>query len=830
MNGLSEQSNNYSKNNGINTSIDVLNNFFESTENMLFKIFAILNNSSISEEEQSELHRLIHTYKSEFATIGALQARDLIHRTESLIDKVKNGISNFEDIKDDVMLNLQISKNIIINYKNNKFNYVYENFNIKKLGKCQQFTNELINILNNNTFDLEKFKEQTKSLQKILPDSKIKTYLINNISNYNNILDLKTKVNNINKMLELILIGNINYYDDVLTIDKNNNIKDINETVKKQEIKEETIDIGLSQLDNLIYISNEMKILNSSLETFCVDYKNFTLDLRENNLNLNKIIKELSTLLDSKINAVKKNSEIDENFDPLELDQYNRLHELVRMLSEANNDTNDIYMAINNKESTIFDINENQSKRITNLQDNLMQKRLVNFGTYKEYFIATINQVNIEIIGEGIEVDKFLLDKLKSVLSHILRNSVDHGLETEDERIKNKKPPVGTIKIKATLKDGNVILQIEDDGKGISIQKIKDKAVSIGLWNKNMPMNNRQAINMINLPKFSTAEKLTQHSGRGVGLDAVKEQVLGMGGQYEVYSEEGYGMKTIIKIPTMISSFPALLVNVSGYKYSIPLSIIEHVGSIAELNTDNKTHYKYKNEEIEIYNMSDLLGIKDVNNNLNNFVILSEDDNKIVVKVENIIDIKDIPIKQLNKSLSNVPGLIGATILSDGNPSFIINPIKSKQDLLRYLGTVEALNIYFENNFRADNSYIDLSNKCIMVVDDSITMRKSYQRFLIKEKYDVVLAKDGQDALEKLVYTRPDAILLDVEMPRMDGFEFLKYIRDNNEYKDIPVIMITSRISEKHQNYAYSIGVNEYIGKPFNENEMATLLVKYVKK
>lgn len=820
-------------------SNEVLNNFFETSNNMLSRIFNILDNSSISEDEQSELHRIIHTYKSEFSTIGALEARDLIHRTESLMDKVKNGISTFNEIKEDVILNLKISENIINNYKQKKYDYSFENFNIAKIEKSQKFINEAFNILNAEPFNIEEFKEKILFLRKILPESKLKQYLNDNLINATNldIKDYKKILTDISKMLELVLEGDINYYEDIIQINQSEMIKNINNILnKKQEIKEETIDIGLSQLDNLIHISNEMKILNSSLETFCLEYKNTTLDLKENNFNLNKLIKELNSLLDLKINAIKKSSKLDENFDPLELDQYNRIHELVRMLSEANNDTNDIYMAINKKQSVIFDINENQSKRITNLQDNLMQKRLVKFITYKDYFIATINQaaqelnkeINIDIIGETIEVDKFILDKLKSVLSHVLRNSVDHGIETKEERITNGKTPIGTIKIMATLKDGNVILTIEDDGRGISIDKIREKAISLGLWKENSPMNNQQAINMINLPKFSTAEKLTQHSGRGVGLDAVKEQVLSMGGQYESYSEEGNGMKTIIKIPTMISSFSALLVNVCGYIYSIPLSIIDYVGSTTELS--NKEHYKYKNEELEIYNMSDLLGLKDSNTGLNNFLVLSEDQSKIVIKVEKIIeDIKDIPIKQLNKSLSNVPGIIGATILSNGEPSFIVNPIKSKKDLLKYLGSVDALNKYFEENFRATHD-IDLSNNYIMVVDDSITIRKSYERFLVKEKYDVILAKDGQDALEKLVYVNPDAILLDVEMPRMDGFEFLKYIRDNKNYQDIPVIMITSRISEKHKNYAFSIGVNEYIGKPFNESEMLALLAKYIKK
>lgn len=702
---------------------------------------------------------------------------------------------------------------------------------------------------------------------------------------------LMDRMDNINQLIEEVQKGNVHYRIPSFKLmerrhlyNRSHNIavKDIHsndveylpkETEKK--IKEKSVQqtlvkktalsnatnkpfkIPVDIMSRLITEINEAGLVRSGLLTSAFDNQNLLKEFEENLDRLKRMLRELEIHAESQIQSRKSQiEESGEDFDPLELDRFTRLQELTRFLTEGVNDIFDIHQLmskISNNQETML---ASQERSINEVQETLGRTRLVPFSTVSSVFERVVmltqkevgKNIDFRIEGESTEIDGTLIDKLKTPLEHILRNAISHGIETPEERESVGKNPTGKVTIYVSHHSGKIYITVKDDGAGIKIEKVRRKAIDKGLWEADKLMTATQAADMICLPNFSTADKLSEIAGRGVGMDAVRNSVFALGGNFELHSTEGEGLVVNMQVPTTIATIGALICQIGDEKVALPVDIVDNVFMIkAEelFEAYNKGYIHYINplnsedRVIDFRFMLDVMGLsnggvltpKDIKK-FNHIAVVKSEGQFLAVLVDEILGVREVPLRPASTLLAALPGVIGVTILNDGKAGYVMDIIRAKNTLLRELNITITKEQLMPPHVM--NAGYNVSNKerigkpLVLVVDDSLTVRKATERFLHKSGFDYALAKDGQDALEMLSSISPDLILLDVEMPRMDGFEFAKHVREHHMYSEVPIIMITSRIAEKHKTNAMAIGVNEYTGKPFKEEEMLELMHKYI--
>lgn len=549
---------------------------------------------------------------------------------------------------------------------------------------------------------------------------------------------------------------------------------------------------------------------------------------------------ELHTETQMQSNHVLHQQENDDNFDPLEFDRFTRLHELSRSINEHVNDSFDLQQSLSKLGYQQEEMLEQQDISISDVRSNLMKTRLIPFSTISSRLRKIVEQtskevnktVKIFINGGDITIDSAILEKVVSPIEHAIRNSLAHGIESAERRAEIKKDPVGSITVTLSSKGGKMVIEIKDDGGGIAVSRVCEKAISKGMWKEGVPMSPDDAAELICMAGFSTADSVSQVAGRGVGMDVVKSEIQSLGGHFVLKSKTNEGLKVLFFLPSSVSSSSALLVESMQEQIFIPTDNIEDVLLLnkeqVSIARENKT-IAYGKEQIAIpyHRLSDVYHLEssreDSDQALSDFyraVVMSDEEKGLfVIEVDKVLGEQSISVKPLKNALSLMPGVSGTSILSSGTPAFVVNPVLTLKDNKHRFAI---------NNIQdVDLMITKKKTSVIMVVDDSITVRKITSRFLLKNNFECILAKDGLDAIEKLTQLTPDVILLDVEMPRMDGFEFAKHIKGTEKFRDIPVIMITSRTASKHRDHAMGLGVSEYIGKPYKEEFLLELINKY---
>lgn len=736
-----------------------------------------------------ELSRSLHTLKGSIGVTGANKARKAIHEMETILEKIR-----FEAVELGMPLDISIAKNIM------------------------------------NRFDF--FKAMIEEIDQ------------GNIENYENIGFAKQNkiMNETSAAVAIIENQEEHILDNVVAM-----------PLAKKSKDDAFVKVDVHTLNVLSDEMNEVKLGNASNETSINQSLIHIKEFEEIVNIMNKKLRELELETDSQIQSKylliedAKTTGIDHSMDSLELDRYQDIHEIVKSFSESVNDTFDIYQALKRITEEMQAILITQKRAIEETENNLSKARLIPFSSKSDISQQLIRKLAQELgkkarlmtRNDSIEVDRSVLNKIGPALDHALRNCLTHGIEMPEVRKAKGKREEGTIEINVKQEGGRLYITIEDDGAGVNIEKVREKAIEKGLWDVNSPMNDRQAVDMICLPSFSTVDVANHHAGRGVGLDVVRNDILAMGGKYEIISHFGKGMKVEIQLPTSISTVSALMVSTGTEVLGIPVEVIIDVRQLSkeevlEANASGKISLIIEGEqrEIDFRYLSDLMGIHHdpkIMATYKHLIVCQDRDGAIAVLVGELIGVNELPIKPLGRTLSGVPGVVSATLLPNGSAAFIIDPARARTTLLRYHGLEDN-----ESSLPVKN-IIDISNtiaakKMIMVVDDSITLRKAAVRLLQKEGFDYVTAVDGQDAIEMLATVSPDVIILDVEMPRKDGFVFAQYVREHQRFKEVPIIMVTSRIAEKHQKRAKALGVNEYISKPYKDDELMNYIRQYLDK
>jgi chemosensory pili system protein ChpA (sensor histidine kinase/response regulator) len=437
-------------------------------------------------------------------------------------------------------------------------------------------------------------------------------------------------------------------------------------------------------------------------------------------------------------------------------------------------------------------------------------------------------RVELNLENAEVEIDRNVLERMIGPFEHMIRNSIDHGIESEAERRRKGKPPHGRINIATSQEGTEVIIRFSDDGVGLNIEAIRAKAIERGLMSRDANLTEEELIQFILMSGFSTAEKITHVSGRGVGMDVVHSEVKQLGGSMSVDTERGVGTTFIVHLPLTLSITQALMAYVGDQLFALPLGSvvniiefpIEKIDSLAVGSNPMLSH----NEQVYPYmHLGQRLGIASTPRNGKKVPILiaRTGTREVAIQVDGLGGTREVVIKSIGPQLSALKGLAGATILGDGRVVLILDipGLWFREDV-----------IYFEHRPEGKVAQEVRARPVVMVVDDSLTVRKITSKHLQKRGIDVLVAKDGIDAVEQLRDHIPDVMLVDIEMPRMDGYELTTRVRSDENLKHIPIIMITSRAGAKHRQKAFDLGVDMYMSKPYQEDELYknvdTLLAK----
>jgi chemosensory pili system protein ChpA (sensor histidine kinase/response regulator) len=607
--------------------------------------------------------------------------------------------------------------------------------------------------------------------------------------------------------------------------------------VAARAAQQELIRVRADLLDNLVNFAGEVSIYRSRLEAQMGGFRFNLVEFEQTVSRLRDQLRKLEMETEAQIlSRFQRETEQSGNteFDPLELDRFSTLQQLSRALAESVSDLVSIQNLLDDIARQSETLLLQQSRVSSDLQEGLMRTRMVPFESLVPRLRRILRQTaselgkkaQLKVEGTQGEMDRTVLERMTAPFEHMLRNSLAHGIESPEARVGKGKPEEGTVSIKVSREATEVLIQVTDDGGGMNRDAIRTKAIERGLMTPDATLSDRDIFQFVLEAGFSTASEVSKVAGRGVGMDVVASEVKQLGGSLELDSDVGAGTRITIRLPFTLAVAQAVMVRLGEATYAIPMTSITGVTRMPRKELDRRLEQKqldlnYGGEIYQIYDLGDLLrspvghGIDETQVPL---LMSKTGDQRAAVRVTQVIGSKEVVVKSAGAQLSIVPGIFGATIMGDGRVVVILDlaPLVRHGVALRQAPELAAELELME----PAPEPAPRRQPLVMVVDDSITMRKVTTRVLERSNIDVFTAKDGLDAVEQLQDRMPDVILLDIEMPRMDGYEVATYIRNDNRLKHIPIIMITSRTGEKHRQRALEVGVDRYLGKPYQETDL----------
>lgn len=606
---------------------------------------------------------------------------------------------------------------------------------------------------------------------------------------------------------------------------------------------QEMVRVAAELLEELVNLAGETSISRGRLEE---QVSEFGLALDEMDATLQRLNEQLRRLdMETEAQILFRQeqlAELDDNFDPLEMDRYSSIQQLSRSLLESTSDLLELRNTLGNKARDTETLLLQQSRVNTELQEGLMRSRMVPFSRLVPRLRRIVRQVSAEL-GKQVdlafsnvegELDRSMLERMVAPLEHMLRNAVDHGIEKPGARAAVGKPERGRIEVALAREGSEVVISIRDDGAGINLMKVRQKAVESGLMRPDAELSNSEILQFILQAGFTTADKVTQISGRGVGMDVVSAEIKQIGGTVHISSQAGAGTEFIVRLPFTVSVNRALMVRIGEDLFALPLNTIEGIVRLSPFELEHyyrteDARFEYAGEPYQVSYFGTLLQSAaqpklSVDDMQLPVLLVRSEGHAMALQVDAIMGSREIVVKSLGPQFAGVQGVSGATVTGDGTVVVILDAHALLRRQAAQLARPEMPLLQVEQQpAQAPQE----RQQTVMVVDDSVTVRKVTSRFLEREGYLVTTAKDGQDAVIQLQDNIPDLILLDIEMPRMDGFEVARHIRSSSRLRDIPIVMITSRTGRKHRDHALSLGVNHYLGKPYQEEVLLAAIREY---
>ncbi|HUO79335.1 MAG TPA: Hpt domain-containing protein [Steroidobacteraceae bacterium] len=592
-----------------------------------------------------------------------------------------------------------------------------------------------------------------------------------------------------------------------------------------REDRQELARVDAELLDSLLNSAGEVSIHRARLEQQLSSVEFNLAELARVVQRLREQLRKLEIETEAQILHRHHDDRRRDDFDPLEMDQYSSLQQYSRALLESTSDVASLQGLLESQTREAQNLLMQQARIVTDLQNGLMRTRMVPFQRHVPRLTRTVRQtaadtgkkVDLVVSGATGELDRQVLDRMLPPFEHMLRNAVVHGIEPPLERVQRGKPEQGRIEVALKREGAEVVIVVQDDGSGMNLRAIREKALSLGLIEPKQTLSDQEAMQLILEPGFSTASSVTHAAGRGVGMDVVATEIKRLGGALQIDTTSGQGTKFTIRLPFTLAVSQALIVRAGEEFYALPLPTVESVVRLPR--SDVQRHlaeggpsFDYGGQRYRFQHLGSFVGGPSAQLPENEVpvpvVLVRAGDSSTALVTDELVGSREIVVKSVGPQISGIRGIAGATILGDGRIVIILD-----------MGTLVRA------DWRArpqTESARDRSDRrtFALVVDDSITVRRVTQRLLERNGMRVMTAKDGVDALSILEEHLPDVILLDIEMPRMDGYEVAAHVRGDARLKDVPIVMITSRVGEKHRARAIELGVNDYLGKPYQENQL----------
>ncbi|HEY0285734.1 MAG TPA: Hpt domain-containing protein [Pseudomonas sp.] len=596
----------------------------------------------------------------------------------------------------------------------------------------------------------------------------------------------------------------------------------------------ETVKVPAEQLEGLVNLAGETSIFRGRIEQQVSDAQVTLAEMETTIERMRDQLRRLDIETQGRILSHDQTQveRLDyEEFDPLEMDRHSQLQQLSRALFESASDLMDLKQTLDTRALDAQTLLQQQARVNTELQESLMRTRMVPLERMLPRLRRIVRQVSAElnkkvqfdVINAEGEMDRNVLERMVAPLEHMLRNAIDHGLESTEKRLEAGKPETGHITLSLTHEGGDIVIDMSDDGAGVDFDAVRRKAVKRGMIGPNAELSDYDTLQFILQAGFSTAETITQISGRGVGMDVVHAEVQELGGSMVIDSKSGEGARFQIRLPFSVSVNQALMVQCGEEQYAIPLNSIEGIvrvlpGELEAYYQISPPRYHYGDRTYELRYLGELLSNSQPPKLIGQtqplpVLLVHVHDQWLAVQVDALAGSREIVVKNLGAPFAGVQGISGATILGDGRVVLIL-------DLFAHIRRFHARQLALQASGQIPTGYTEIEHAkplLVMVVDDSVTVRKVTSRLLERNGMNVLTAKDGVDAMALLQEHTPDIMLLDIEMPRMDGFEVASKIRADEALKHLPIIMITSRSGQKHRDRAMAVGVNDYMSKPYQE-------------
>jgi len=598
--------------------------------------------------------------------------------------------------------------------------------------------------------------------------------------------------------------------------------------------------VGAELLNSMVADSGEMAIAFNRITNEIVQVKKSLQELDANVVRLRRHLREIDMQAESQLEAHISEDGV---FDPLELDRFTRFQEVVRMMAESVGDIAAVQEGLKRDINEASEAISFQARLNRGMQLNLMDTRMMPVNSLAERLQRTVRQAAREsgraarliITGGDVKLDRAILERIITPFEHMLRNAVSHGIEPIAMRREKGKSTEGRINLDVSREGDNVLLSLADDGAGLDLPQLLARAEALGFVKQGQELDDIEQCELIFLPGLSTAVSVNELSGRGVGMDIVKNEIASLGGHIEVASVAGRGVSFRVHLPLTMLLMQALVVRVGSQLFAVPSSLIVQVagGQSETLSSQlGKQRINLRDVQFPFHYLPHLLGdslAMPEGKKRQRVIFMQSGSHRLAILVEEVLSHQEIVVKNVGPQMASVLGIDGATVLGDGRIVLIINPIVLFERATIAASRDAEASYKRDNITRQKRAAAEADKQKVMVVDDSLTVRKITGRLLEKSGYAVLTARDGAEALAEINQQRPSAVLCDIDMPRMDGFDFLRAVQGDPQLRDMPVIMVTSRTSERHQQLAKKLGARHYLGKPYSEDELLLLLDSVVK-
>ena len=613
---------------------------------------------------------------------------------------------------------------------------------------------------------------------------------------------------------------------------------------------ESYVRVPIEKLNDIVKLVGELVISRTAFEQRMGDFHRLLNELEPSTLRLRRASGKLDAQFEAsalaggrlavagkEVSALRGDSFHDgDEFDDLEFDRYTEFHLISRELAETTTDIQTLGGELGYLQGDFEGHLTRQARLGSEIEDKLMRLRMVPLGTISTKLHRTVRNaarqtgkpVELAVVGERTGLDKAVLEAMNDPLLHLLRNAVDHGLETAAERRAAGKPETGAVTLTAGHEGSQVVLTVADDGRGIDPERVRAAVIDRGLLAADdaRTLSQSDLFAYLFVPGFSTKGEVSELSGRGVGLDVVKTKVEALKGTVQVASAPGRGTTFVIRLPMTLAVVRTLLVQSEGQTFAVPLEAVEQIVRLDESDIQRvglDPAIKVGERVYTLAPLSRLLNLKEHGGEpvaRPPVLLVKAGERRLAVVVDRLIGGREVVVKNLGSHLKRVPGVSGATLMGDGSVVLILNPAEFVRRTAPLPVSVKPV---APAATPTDSAKAALT---VLVVDDSPSVRRVLTTLVERNGWTAVTAKDGLEALETLQrgQVRPDVVLTDIEMPRMDGYELLSTVRAQPTSRDLPVVMITSRSAEKHRKRALSLGASGYVTKPYQDEALTTLI------